>query len=94
MAKGGEVRLTLEGTKSRPWKPVQASGTALKAINTGFLIRPGQATAAYHAVAAKHREADLVPPDVRAAHEARRSVVHGHPGMGGHGDREVGDPVT
>ncbi|MEU8691849.1 hypothetical protein [Streptomyces sp. NPDC048665] len=52
VAKGGEVRLTLEGTKSRPWKPVQASGTALKAVNTGFVIRPGQATAAYHAVAA------------------------------------------
>jgi hypothetical protein len=52
VAKGGDVRLTLEGTKSRPWKPVQASGTALKAINTGFLVRPGQAAAAYHAVAA------------------------------------------
>ncbi|OIJ99589.1 hypothetical protein [Streptomyces monashensis] len=52
VAKGGEVRLTLEGTKSRPWKPVQASGTALKAINTGLVIRPGQATATYHAVAA------------------------------------------
>ncbi|MEU8968696.1 hypothetical protein AB0D11_05360 [Streptomyces monashensis] len=52
VARGGDVRLTLEGTKSRPWKPVQASGTALKAINTGFVVRPGQATAAYHAVAA------------------------------------------
>ena len=50
VAKGGEVRLTLDGTKSRPWKPVMASGTALKGINAGFVIQPGQATAAYQAV--------------------------------------------
>ncbi|MGV4986665.1 hypothetical protein ACVB8X_42830 [Streptomyces sp. NRAIS4] len=50
VAKGGEVRLTLDGTKSRPWKPVTASGTALKGINAGFVIMPGQATAAYQAV--------------------------------------------
>ncbi|MGW2492526.1 hypothetical protein ACWCV9_35700 [Streptomyces sp. NPDC001606] len=52
VAKGGEVRITLDGTKTRPWKPVMASGTALKAINTGFVIQPGDATAAYQAVAA------------------------------------------
>jgi hypothetical protein len=51
VTKGGEVRLTLDGTKSRPWKPVMASGTALKGINAGFVIQPGQATAAYQAVA-------------------------------------------
>ncbi|KUN01439.1 hypothetical protein AQI95_31455 [Streptomyces yokosukanensis] len=49
--KGGEVRLTLDGTKSRPWKPVMASGTALRGINAGFVIQPGDAGAAYHAVA-------------------------------------------
>lgn len=49
VAKGGEVRLTLDGTKSRPWKPVTATGSALKSINTGFAIRSGDATAAYHA---------------------------------------------
>ncbi|MFI9251419.1 hypothetical protein [Streptomyces sp. NPDC053069] len=52
VTKGGEVRLTLDGTKSRPWKPVMADGTALKGINAGFVIQPGQATAAYQAVAA------------------------------------------
>ncbi|MFI2200636.1 hypothetical protein ACH47Z_07615 [Streptomyces sp. NPDC020192] len=51
VAKGGEVRLTLDGTKSRPWKPVMATGTALKGINAGFAIQPGDATAAYQAVA-------------------------------------------
>ncbi|MER6030424.1 hypothetical protein [Streptomyces sp. NPDC001851] len=51
VAKGGEVRLALDGTKSRPWKPVMASGTALKGINAGFVILPGQASAAYQAVA-------------------------------------------
>ncbi|MER6069388.1 hypothetical protein ABT187_11125 [Streptomyces sp. NPDC001817] len=50
VAKGGEVRLALNGTKSRPWKPVVAEGTALKGINAGFVIQPGQATAAYQAV--------------------------------------------
>ncbi|MFI2758240.1 hypothetical protein ACH5A3_05100 [Streptomyces echinatus] len=52
VTKGGEIRLTLDGTKARPWKPVTASGTALKAINTGFVLQPGDATAAYQAVAA------------------------------------------
>jgi hypothetical protein len=52
VAKGGEVRLTLDGTKSRPWKPVTASGSALEAINAGFVIQPGDATAAYRAVSA------------------------------------------
>ncbi|MFF7972811.1 hypothetical protein [Streptomyces sp. NPDC007905] len=51
LVKGGELRLTLDGTRARPWKPVQASGTALKAINSGFVIQPGDATAAYRAVA-------------------------------------------
>ncbi|GHI07361.1 hypothetical protein AQI88_20755 [Streptomyces cellostaticus] len=52
LAKGGELRLTLDGTKTRPWKPVALSGTALEAINAGFVIQPGDATAAYKAVAA------------------------------------------
>ncbi|MEU1404523.1 hypothetical protein ABZ471_19500 [Streptomyces sp. NPDC005728] len=56
LAKGGELRLTLDGTKSRPWKPVAASGTALRAINSGFVIQPGDATAAYQAVAAGKSE--------------------------------------
>ncbi|MFD0393611.1 hypothetical protein ACFQ3Z_18825 [Streptomyces nogalater] len=52
LAEGGELRLTLDGTKDRPWKPVTADGTALEAINAGFVLRPGDATAAYRAVAA------------------------------------------
>ncbi|MEU9990270.1 hypothetical protein ACFZCP_25490 [Streptomyces sp. NPDC007971] len=51
LAKGGELRLTLDGTKARPWKPVAANGKALQPINTGFVIQPGDATAAYRAVA-------------------------------------------
>ncbi|MFJ7152693.1 hypothetical protein ACIQVT_31630 [Streptomyces sp. NPDC100445] len=46
---GGEVRLTLDGTRARPWKPVTASGTALRAVNAGLVLRPGDATAAYRA---------------------------------------------
>lgn len=49
LTKGGELRLTLDGTRARPWKPVEASGPALKAINAGFVIQPGDATAAYQA---------------------------------------------
>ncbi|MEU3824433.1 hypothetical protein AB0F36_03815 [Streptomyces sp. NPDC029080] len=52
VAEGGEVRLTLDGTDARPWKPVTASGTGLKAVNAGLVLRPGDATAAYQAVAA------------------------------------------
>ncbi|MFF9173720.1 hypothetical protein [Streptomyces sp. NPDC014793] len=52
LTKGGELRLTLDGTKDRPWKPVAASGPALEAINSGFVIQPGDATAAYRAKAA------------------------------------------
>ncbi|WP_333777949.1 hypothetical protein [Streptomyces sp. IBSBF 3136] len=51
VTKGGELRLTLDGTRARPWKPVRTSGSALRAINSGFVIQPGDATAAYQAVA-------------------------------------------
>ncbi|KOV94281.1 MULTISPECIES: hypothetical protein [unclassified Streptomyces] len=52
VTRGGEVRLSLDGTRARPWKPVTASGTALQAVNAGFVLQPGDATAAYRAVAA------------------------------------------
>ncbi|AYN41099.1 hypothetical protein D9753_21955 [Streptomyces dangxiongensis] len=52
VTEGGEVRLTLDGTRARPWKAVTASGTGLRGINAGFVLRPGDATAAYRAVAA------------------------------------------
>ncbi|WP_330458083.1 hypothetical protein OIB37_14960 [Streptomyces sp. NBC_00820] len=51
LTKGGELRLTLDGTKGRPWKPVAASGGALRAINGGIVLLPGDATAAYQAAA-------------------------------------------
>ncbi|MEU6240588.1 hypothetical protein [Streptomyces sp. NPDC047024] len=51
LKRGGELRLTLDGTKSRPWEPVRASGHALTAINAGIVLQPGDATAAYRAAA-------------------------------------------
>lgn len=48
---GGQVRLTLDGTEERPWKPVTLTGDALKAVNPGIVILPGDAVAAYDAVA-------------------------------------------
>ncbi|MGW2762415.1 hypothetical protein [Streptomyces sp. NPDC001275] len=47
---GGQVRLTLDGTKDRPWTPVRSSGTALRAANAGIVILPGDAVAAFDAV--------------------------------------------
>ncbi|MFI5685703.1 hypothetical protein [Streptomyces sp. NPDC051636] len=51
LAKGQMIRLTLDGTKDRPWKPVTADGGALKAANPGFVLQPGDAVAAFEAVA-------------------------------------------
>ncbi|MER6126608.1 hypothetical protein ABT173_29120 [Streptomyces sp. NPDC001795] len=48
---GGQIRLTLDGTKDRPWTTVSATGNALKATNAGIVIQPGDAVAAYDAVA-------------------------------------------
>ncbi|MGX4691951.1 hypothetical protein [Streptomyces sp. JNUCC 63] len=47
---GGQVRLTLDGTKDRPWRPVKSTGTALRATNAGIVILPGDAVAAFDAV--------------------------------------------
>ncbi|MER8028531.1 hypothetical protein ABTZ78_06100 [Streptomyces bauhiniae] len=49
LTKGGELRLALDGDKARPWKPVEAKGGALTAINSGFVLQPGDANAAYRA---------------------------------------------
>ncbi|MFD8299993.1 hypothetical protein ACFV13_27710 [Streptomyces bauhiniae] len=49
LAKGGELRLALDGDKAHPWKPVEAKGGALTAINSGFVLQPGDANAAYRA---------------------------------------------
>ncbi len=51
LTKGGQIRLTLDGTKDRPWTTVTATGGALKAANAGIVIQPGDAVAAYDAAA-------------------------------------------
>ncbi|MFK0287224.1 hypothetical protein ACIQVL_43080 [Streptomyces sp. NPDC090499] len=51
MAVGGQLRLSLDGTRQRPWKAVTASGSALRAANAGIVLQPGDASAAYEAVA-------------------------------------------
>ncbi|MFE9452628.1 hypothetical protein [Streptomyces sp. NPDC006739] len=48
---GSTLRITLDGTKERPWKQISADGGALKAANPGFVIQPGDATAAFTAAA-------------------------------------------
>ncbi|WP_037853299.1 hypothetical protein [Streptomyces sp. NRRL S-340] len=48
---GGYLRLTLDGTKERPWTPVRATGTVLKGADAGIVILPGDALAAYTATA-------------------------------------------
>ena len=51
VTKGGQIRLTLDGTRDRPWSPVKVTGGALNATNSGIVIQPGDAVAAYDAVA-------------------------------------------
>ena len=51
LAVGDTVRISLDGTAKRPWKPVTASGSALQAANSGFVLQPGDASAAFKAVA-------------------------------------------
>ncbi|MGW2570525.1 hypothetical protein [Streptomyces sp. NPDC001537] len=51
LAVGDIVRISLDGTAKRPWKPVTASGSVLRADNSGFVLQPGDASAAFKAVA-------------------------------------------
>ncbi|MCH0563796.1 MULTISPECIES: hypothetical protein [unclassified Streptomyces] len=51
LVRGGDVRLTLDGTSERPWSPVEASGDVLEPVNAGIVILPGDAVAAFRAVA-------------------------------------------
>ncbi|MGY1497679.1 hypothetical protein ACW4TU_13955 [Streptomyces sp. QTS52] len=50
LAVGDTVRISLDGTSERPWKPVTTSGPGLEAVNSGFVLRPGDASAAFKAV--------------------------------------------
>jgi hypothetical protein len=49
---GGVLRLTLDGTNSRPWTPVKVSGTGLEATNSGIVLQAGDASSAFKAVSA------------------------------------------
>ncbi|MFE2300544.1 hypothetical protein ACFXAW_20435 [Streptomyces sp. NPDC059445] len=50
LAPGDTIRVLLDGTTSRPWKPVKSEGGALTATNGGIVLQPGDASAAYRAV--------------------------------------------
>lgn len=52
LAVGDTVRISLDGTESRPWKPVTVEGSGLEATNSGIVLLPGDASSAYKAVAA------------------------------------------
>jgi predicted small secreted protein len=50
LTSGGDVRITLDGTRGRPWKPITVSGAGLEAVNSGFVLLPGDASAAFKGV--------------------------------------------
>ncbi|MGW3914902.1 hypothetical protein ACWEBX_25745 [Streptomyces sp. NPDC005070] len=50
LAPGDTIRVLLDGTTSRPWKPVKSDGSALAATNGGIVLQPGDASAAYRVV--------------------------------------------
>jgi hypothetical protein len=50
LAVGDTVRVSLDGTSERPWKPVAVSGLGLAATNSGLVLLPGDASAAFKAV--------------------------------------------
>lgn len=52
LATGGVLRLSLDGTAARPWTPVKADGDGLEAANSGIVLQPGDASAAFRAVSA------------------------------------------
>lgn len=52
LAVGDTVRISLDGTKNRPWKPVTTEGSGLEAANSGIVLLPGDASSAYRAVSA------------------------------------------
>ena len=52
LAVGDTIRISLDGTKSRPWKPVAVDGSGLEATNSGIVLLPGDASSAYKAVSA------------------------------------------
>jgi hypothetical protein len=49
VTKGGQVRLTLDGTADKPWAAVEASGSALTPVNAGIGAPAGDKVSAYRA---------------------------------------------
>ncbi|MEU1475739.1 hypothetical protein ACFYZ8_11985 [Streptomyces sp. NPDC001668] len=56
LAVGDTIRVSLDGTKSRPWKPVITEGSGLEAANGGIVLLPGDASSAFKAVSAGKAE--------------------------------------
>jgi hypothetical protein len=52
LAVGDTIRISLDGTRTRPWKPVTVDGSGLEATNSGIVLLPGDASSAYEAVSA------------------------------------------
>ncbi|MFE9805336.1 hypothetical protein [Streptomyces sp. NPDC005548] len=52
LAAGDTIRVTLDGTTPRPWKPVKSDGSGLEPANSGIVLQAGDASAAYRAVSA------------------------------------------
>lgn len=52
VATDGRITLALDGSKTRPWAVVEATGKALEATNAGVRLKPGDAAAAFRAVTA------------------------------------------
>ncbi|MGI5457889.1 hypothetical protein ACQEWB_32885 [Streptomyces sp. CA-249302] len=47
---GETLRINLDGTAKRPWKPVSGNGSVLEATNAGIVLQTGDANAAFKAV--------------------------------------------
>ncbi|MDH6587158.1 hypothetical protein M2161_006264 [Streptomyces sp. SAI-133] len=82
LAVGDTVRISLDGTKDRPWQPVGVKGSGLEATNSGIVLLPGDASAAYKAVSAGHGTPEFLPPPVR--HRDRQGLLQRHSGVVGH----------
>ncbi|MEH0418630.1 hypothetical protein [Streptomyces sp. B21-083] len=64
---GDTVRISLDGTSERPWKPLTASGAGLEAANSGVVLRAGDASAAFKAVSAGRTRLESTRPLCAAA---------------------------
>ncbi|NEA63637.1 hypothetical protein [Streptomyces sp. SID12488] len=62
LAVGDTVRVSLDGTSERPWKPVTLSGPGLAATNSGVVLLPGDASAAFKAVSAGRTRLESTRP--------------------------------